>query len=97
MNIVYEQPPVSRRGRRGYSQEFIEQLRNDNMVGEWALMRKDLKSGTSIHNLRQRFTDCEFTTRRQDDGLYSFYVRLRDEQPVTSKVHTIATFDVDEL
>lgn len=93
MNIKYVEPPVTKRGRRGYSQDFIDALREDGKVGEWALLRQNLKSGTSIHNLRQRYTDCEFTARRQDDGKYSFYVRLRPAQTVSTTIHTIATFD----
>lgn len=93
MDIKYVTPPVSKRGRRGYSNEFIDALRADGLIGEWALIRKDLKSASSIHNLRSRFTDCEFTVRRQDDGKYSYYVRLRPAPVVNTTIHTIATFD----
>jgi|DEB0MinimDraft_3_1074331.scaffolds.fasta_scaffold61831_2 hypothetical protein len=93
MSITYVNPPASKRGRRGYSEQFIEELRADQRVGEWALLRSGLKSGTSVHSLRKRYPDCEFTTRRQDDGLYSFYVRLAVQENVQNVVHTIATFD----
>lgn len=95
MNIEFVDPPADGRGRPAYVRPFIEELRRINRA-DWALLRAGLKTANQPYKLKKLYDDCEFVSRRMNDGTYSVFVRLiKPFGTTTSRVTPVHSFDPD--